>query len=53
MQTIDEQDRKVFAEIGNNMFIEYTDEESAELTKIADVLRSISRAAQARYLRAS
>ena len=53
MQTIDEQDRKVFAEIGNNTFIEYTDEERAQLAKIAVALKSISHAAQIRSRKAS
>lgn len=53
METIDEQDRKVFAEIGGNMFIKYTDQERAQLAKIAEELRGISQAAHDRSRKAS
>ena len=52
MQTIDEEDRKAFEEIGRNMFIEYTDQERSELAKIAANLRRISKTAQSRSRKA-
>ena len=43
MQTIEEQDRKAFEAIGQNMFIEYNDDERAKLAQIADELRKIAK----------